>query len=48
MEMIIDFPKKYHDVLIRSADQCAVKKQIENPPHFNIYTKKTEKEEISV
>ena len=27
-----EFPEKYHDALIRAADQCAVKKHMENPP----------------
>jgi ribosomal protein S12 methylthiotransferase accessory factor len=33
------FPEKYYDSLIRSADLCAVKKHLENPPTFNISTK---------
>jgi ribosomal protein S12 methylthiotransferase accessory factor len=33
------FPGKYYDALIRSADQCKVKKTLENPPAFNVYTK---------
>lgn len=33
------FPEKYHDALIRSADLCAVKRHLENPPSFNTYTK---------
>lgn len=32
------FPEKYHDALIRSADQCAVKKHLEYPPEFEIKT----------
>lgn len=32
------FPQKYYDALVRSADQCAVKKHLENPPKFNVYT----------
>ena len=32
------FPAKYYDALVRSADQCAVKKHLENPPKFNVYT----------
>jgi ribosomal protein S12 methylthiotransferase accessory factor len=32
------FPAKYYDALIRSADQCAVKKHLEKPPKFNVYT----------
>jgi ribosomal protein S12 methylthiotransferase accessory factor len=34
-----EFPKKYHASLIRSAELCAVKKQIEKPPKFDITTK---------
>jgi ribosomal protein S12 methylthiotransferase accessory factor len=33
-----DFPEKYHDALIKSASLCAVKKHMETPPEFNIYT----------
>ena len=33
------FPEKYRDSLIRSAELCAVKKHLENPPKFNISTK---------
>lgn len=32
------FPEKYYDSLIRSASLCAVKKHLEKPPKFNIYT----------
>ncbi len=32
------FPEKYYDALVRSADQCAVKKHLEHPPKFNVYT----------
>jgi putative redox protein len=34
-----DFPEKYRDSLIRSAELCAVKKTLENPPRFDITTK---------
>ncbi len=34
-----EFPEKYHDSLIRSANMCAVKKHLEHPPSFNTYTK---------
>jgi putative redox protein len=34
-----DFPEKYRDSLIRSAELCAVKKHLENPPRFEITTK---------
>ena len=33
------FPTKYYDALIKSADLCAVKKHLENPPKFEISTK---------
>jgi ribosomal protein S12 methylthiotransferase accessory factor len=33
-----DFPAKYHDALIRAADQCAVKKHLEHPPAFAVRT----------
>jgi ribosomal protein S12 methylthiotransferase accessory factor len=32
------FPQKYYDSLVRSADLCAVKKHLEHPPKFNVYT----------
>jgi putative redox protein len=32
-------PAKYHDAIIRSAELCAVKKHLENPPQFEIKTK---------
>jgi putative redox protein len=32
------FPEKYHDALVRVANQCAVKKTIENPPTFDVRT----------
>jgi putative redox protein len=34
-----DFPAKYHESLIRSAELCAVKKHLEKPPKFEITTK---------
>ena len=33
-----DFPEKYRDSLIRSAELCAVKKHLEKPPRFEITT----------
>jgi ribosomal protein S12 methylthiotransferase accessory factor len=33
-----DFPEKYHNALVKVADQCAVKKTIMNPPEFEIRT----------
>ncbi|MCA1955162.1 MAG: OsmC family protein [Anaerolinea sp.] len=33
------FPAKYYEAVVRSADQCAVKKHLENPPKFDVHTK---------
>jgi ribosomal protein S12 methylthiotransferase accessory factor len=33
-----DFPEKYHNALVKAAEQCAVKKTIQNPPNFDIKT----------
>lgn len=33
------FPEKYRDSLIRSAEQCAVRKHLEKPPRFDITTR---------
>ncbi len=33
------FPEKYLPSLVRSAELCAVKKHLENPPQFNVFTK---------
>jgi putative redox protein len=32
------FPEKYRPALIRSAEQCAVKKHMESPPAFDVET----------
>ncbi|KAF0184011.1 MAG: hypothetical protein FD164_608 [Nitrospirae bacterium] len=32
------FPEKYHNAVIKVADQCAVKKAIMNPPKFEVKT----------
>jgi putative redox protein len=34
-----DFPEQYKEAVIRSAELCAVKKHIQDPPEFNVYTK---------
>jgi len=39
-----DFPEKYKDAVIRSAELCAVKKHLENPPQFNVHTSVVEGE----
>jgi len=42
IQVPISFPYKYPDSLIRSAELCAVKKHLENPPKFEIMTTKVE------
>lgn len=37
-----NFPDKYRDSLIRSAELCAVKKHLEHPPVFEITTTRVE------
>jgi putative redox protein len=36
------FPEKYLPSLVRTAEMCAVKKHIENPPQFAIFTQVVE------
>ena len=36
------FPEKYLPSLVRSAELCAVKKHIEKPPKFDVFTKTVE------
>jgi putative redox protein len=36
------FPEKYLPSLVRSAELCAVKKHLENPPQFDVFTKAVE------
>jgi putative redox protein len=36
------FPEKYLPSLVRSAELCAVKKHLESPPKFDIFTKTIE------
>lgn len=33
-----DFPEKYYGAVIQSANLCAVKKHMETPPEFNVFT----------
>jgi ribosomal protein S12 methylthiotransferase accessory factor len=32
------FPEQYKDAVVRSAQLCAVKKHLENPPEFDVHT----------
>jgi ribosomal protein S12 methylthiotransferase accessory factor len=34
-----EFPEKYRDSLVRSAELCAVKKHLEHPPEFEVFTR---------
>jgi len=34
-----EFPEKYKEHLVRVAGKCSVKKHLEDPPLFDIYTK---------
>ena len=38
IQLPANFPEKYKDAVIRSADQCAVKKHLAHPPEFEIKT----------
>ena len=38
IEVPADFPEKYHGALVRVANQCKVKKTLENPPEFVVET----------
>lgn len=38
IEVPPDFPEKYYPALVRAADQCKVKKQMEHPPAFETRT----------
>lgn len=42
IQLPMDFPEKYRTAVIRSAEQCAVKKHLENPPKFNVVTSTVE------
>jgi putative redox protein len=33
------FPERYLDALVRSAELCAVKKHMENPPSFDVHAR---------
>jgi putative redox protein len=41
IEVPRNFPEKYRDTLVRVANQCSVKKALENPPDFVVETKVT-------
>lgn len=33
-----DFPEKYHEALVAVAGKCKVKKHMQHPPEFNVFT----------
>ncbi len=33
-----DFPEKYKNAVVQAAGLCAVKKHLEDPPQFNVFT----------
>lgn len=35
-----DFPEKYKDAVINAANLCAVKRHMQQPPEFDVYTQK--------
>jgi putative redox protein len=39
IQLPADFPERYKDALVNTANLCAVKKHLEHPPVFNTYTK---------
>jgi ribosomal protein S12 methylthiotransferase accessory factor len=43
IQLPMDFPEKYKSAVIRSAEQCAVKKHLEHPPKFNVVTSTVER-----
>lgn len=38
IQLPADFPEKYKDAVINTANLCAVKKHIQNPPEFEVTT----------
>jgi ribosomal protein S12 methylthiotransferase accessory factor len=38
IELPPDFPERYKPAVIRAAEQCKVKKHLEQPPHFEVKT----------
>jgi len=41
IQLPLGFPEKYKDSLIRAVELCAVKKHLDNPPHFEVHTRET-------
>ena len=39
IQLPADFPEKYKEAVINSANLCAVKRHMQQPPEFDVYTK---------
>ena len=39
IQLPTDFPEKYKEAVINSANLCAVKRHMQQPPAFDVYTK---------
>jgi len=39
IQLPTDFPEKYKEAVINSANLCAVKRHMQEPPKFDVYTK---------
>jgi ribosomal protein S12 methylthiotransferase accessory factor len=39
IQLPADFPEKYKEAVINSANLCAVKRHMQQPPEFEVYTK---------
>ncbi|MCC6190426.1 MAG: OsmC family protein [Anaerolineales bacterium] len=48
IELPPGFPEKYRGAVIRSAEQCAVKKHFEHPPEFAITTRTAAEDPLTV
>ena len=42
IQLPVDFPEKYKTAVTRAAEQCSVKKHLEQPPAFEIVTSQLE------
>jgi len=42
IQVPVEFPEKYRPALVRAAELCAVKKHMENPPKFEVFTQEVE------
>jgi len=40
-----EFPEKYKKAVVKAAEECTIKKHLVNPPKFEVYTNRSNKEE---